>query len=369
MKRTPLYELHVARGAKITPFAGYAMPLVYSSILEEHQAVRTRAGVFDVSHMGRFLVEGPDALTFLQHVTSNDPARLSPGRAQYSLFLNEQGGIVDDLVLYRLSENRFLLVVNAANAMKDWDHLHHHTPGFSVTLSDLTEAWAQIALQGPRSETVMKDLWRLDLSDVAFYHFVEVPIEGGHTLISRTGYTGEDGFEIYAPPEVIRKIFARLLDHPDVCPAGLGARDTLRLEMGYPLWGHDIDESTTPLEAGLSWTVVLAKEHFVGREALLRQKEEGIRRKRIGFASASRRDIPREGQTIEKEGAPVGKVTSGTLSPSLGVGIGMGYVPVEHTRVGGRLTIAGRRPFEVTVVRLPFYKQGSLKSPGKKGGA
>ena len=368
MKRTPLYDLHVAHGARITPFAGYAMPLVYASILEEHRAVRTRAGVFDVSHMGRFLVEGPDALAFLQYVTSNDPARLAPGGAQYSLFLNEQGGIVDDLVLYRLAENRFLLVVNAANAMKDWDHLHRHTPGFSVKLTDLTEAWAQIALQGPRSETVMKDLWGLDLSDVAFYHFVEAPLEGGHALISRTGYTGEDGFEIYAPPEVIRKVFTRLLEHPDVSPAGLGARDTLRLEMGYPLWGHDIDETTTPLEAGLAWTVVLAKARFVGREAMLRQKEQGIARKRIGFQSASRREIPREGLTIEKEGTAVGKVTSGTLSPSLGVGIGMGYVPVEHARVGDRFTIAGRKPFEVTVVRLPFYKQGSLKSSRKKGG-
>jgi len=369
MKPTPLYALHVAHGARITSFAGYAMPLMYTSILEEHQAVRTRAGVFDVSHMGRFLVEGPDALVFLQYVTSNDPARLQPGGAQYSLFLNDQGGIVDDLVLYRLAENRFLLVVNAANTMKDWDHLHRHAPGFSVKLTDFTEAWAQIALQGPRSETVMKDLWGLNLSDLAFYRFVEVPLEGGNVLISRTGYTGEDGFEIYGPPEVIQKVFTRLLEHPDVSPAGLGARDTLRLEMGYPLWGHDIDESTTPLEAGLAWTVVLAKERFVGREALLRQKEQGITRRRIGFQSPSRREIPREGETLEKKGTAVGKVTSGTLSPSLGVGIGMGYVSVEHARVGDRLTVVGRKPIEVTVVDLPFYKQGSLKSLRPKGGA
>lgn len=369
MKRTPLFDLHVAHGARMVPFAEYSMPLVYTSILEEHQAVRTRAGVFDVSHMGRFLVDGPDALAFLQFVTSNDPGRLSPGGAQYSLFLNERGGIVDDLVLYRLAESRFLLVVNAANAMKDWDHLHRHTPGFSVHLRDLTENWAQLALQGPRSETVMKELFGVDLSDVAFYHFVETSLEGGHALVSRTGYTGEDGFEIYAVPDVIRRVFERLLSHPDVSPAGLGARDTLRLEMGYPLWGHDIDETTTPLEAGLSWTVVLSKERFLGKEALLKQKETGIARKRVGFQSASRRDIPREGLAILKKGMEIGKVTSGTLSPSLGVGIGMGYVPVEHARVGDALTIAGRKPFDVTIVRMPFYKHGSLKSPAKKGGA
>ncbi len=361
MKRTPLYEVHRELGARMTPFAGYEMPLVYTSMVEEHRAVRTRAGVFDVSHMGRFLIEGPDALAFLQFITSGDPARIQPGEAQYTLLLNEQGGIVDDLVLYRLDQERFLLVVNAANAMKDWDHLHRHAPGFSVRLKDLSPAWAQIALQGPASEAILRDLWGLDLGDVAFYHFVEAPLAGGHALISRTGYTGEDGFEIYAPPFVIVEAFRQLVRHPEVKPAGLGARDTLRLEMGYPLWGQDIDETTTPLEAGLTWTVVLAKERFVGREALLRQKAEGVRRKRVGLQTASRRDIPRSGMEIRKEERTLGNVTSGTLSPTLGVGIGMGYVPVEYARVGEEMEVVHRRRFAAKVVRMPFYKEGSLK--------
>lgn len=360
MKRTPLYEIHTSLGAHMVPFGGYTMPLRYTSILEEHQAVRTRAGVFDVSHMGRFLVEGSEALPFLQYVTSNDPARLSPGAAQYTLFLNDQGGIVDDLVLYRLADDRFLCVVNAANAMKDWDHLHRYTPSFSVKLTDLTDSWAQLALQGPESESILHTIWGLDLSDVSFYHFVEGPMASGHALISRTGYTGEDGFEIYAPPFVIAEVFKKLLD-AGVKPVGLGARDTLRLEMGYPLWGNDIDETTTPLEAGLAWTVVLSKKDFIGKEALLQQKQEGLRRKRIGLQTTSRKDIPRSGMEIRKNNAFLGKITSGTLSPTLGVGIAMGYVPAEHARVGDTVGVGQRRFFSATLVRFPFYKTGSLK--------
>ncbi len=364
LKRTPLYDAHVALGAKIVPFAGFEMPVQYpTGITREHQAVRTAAGLFDVSHMGEFLVEGPGALAFVSHVTSNDPARLAVGQVQYSVFCLPDGGIVDDLLVYRLGEQRFRLVVNGANIAKDWAHVTRLASDFDVTLTDESDDIGLVALQGPAAEEILQPLVDVDLGSIGFYWFEEGHVDGVAGVISRTGYTGEAGFELYVPSDSTRAVWDRLLEagaDRGLIPVGLGSRDSLRLEMGYALYGNDIDEGTSPLEAGLSWLVKLDNDPFVGRDALTAQKDAGLTRRLTGF-KLTERGFPRPGYEVIYRGESVGPVRSGTLGPSLGYGIGTAYLPPD-AQVGDELRIRIRdRDIAGEVVRLPFYTGGSLK--------
>lgn len=364
LKRTPLYDAHVALGAKLVPFAGFEMPVQYpTGITREHEAVRSSAGMFDVSHMGEFLVEGPEALAFVSFVTTNDPAQLALGQVQYSVFCLADGGIVDDLLVYRMGEQRFRLVVNGANIDKDWAHVTGLAGDFDVELTDESDDIGLIALQGPAAEAILRPLVDVDLASMGFYWFAEGHVDGVPGVISRTGYTGEAGFELYLPPADTRGVWDRLLDigeGHDLMPAGLGSRDSLRLEMGYALYGNDIDEQTSPLEAGLSWLVKLGKDSFVGREALLAQKEAGLERRLRGFR-LNERGFPRPGYDVIFGGEVAGPVRSGTLSPTLGSGIGTAYLPAD-AGPGDPMSIRIRdRDISAEVVPLPFYGGGSLK--------
>lgn len=344
-------------------FAGYALPVQFQGVIPEHLAVRNSVGVFDVSHMGRFEVRGRDALDFVNYVTTNDVQACAPGQAQYSVFCYPDGGIVDDLLVYNLGDY-LLLVVNGANRAKDFEWLQQNRRG-DVVLSDVTDSIAQLAVQGPKSEAVMQQLVDIPLSPLRFYWSAWCTICGQRALISRTGYTGEDGFEIYFPAEAAHQVWDAVLDAGksfDIQPAGLGARDTLRLEMKYALYGNDIDETTNPLEAQLGFVTKLEKAGvFIGCEALRRIKAEGVKRKLVGFETSAQH-IPRPHYELYREGKKVGYVTSGTLSPSLRVGIGMGYVAVPNTGVGTALEIdiRGRRAPAV-IVATPFYKHGTRK--------
>ena len=364
LKKTPLYEEHVALGAKMVPFAGFEMPVQYpTGIRGEHEAVRAAAGLFDVSHMGEFLVTGPDALGFVSFVTSNDPARLDAGKVQYSVLCHETGGIVDDLLVYRLGEQRFRLVVNAANLAKDWAHLAALAPRFDVQLEDESDRIGLLALQGPVAQAILSPLTSVDLEKIEFYAFDQGQVAGVPGVISRTGYTGEDGFELYVPAERTAALWRALLEAGEphgLVPAGLGARDSLRLEMGYALYGNDIDDGTSPLEAGLSWLVRLGKEDFLGKAELVRQKEEGLTRRLAGFRLMER-GFPRPGYPVVFGGEEVGAVRSGTLSPSLGVGIGTAYLPPD-AEPGDRVQVRIRdRELQGEVVRMPFYHEGSVR--------
>ena len=364
LKRTPLYDAHVALGAKIVPFAGFEMPVQYpTGITREHEAVRSAAGMFDVSHMGEFLVEGPDALAFVSFVTSNDPAQLALGQVQYSVFCLPDGGIVDDLLVYRMGEQRFRLVVNGANIDKDWAHVSELARDFDLGLTNESDDIGLIALQGPMAEAILQPLVDVDLAPIGFYWFEEGHVGGFPGVISRTGYTGEAGFELYLAPDGTRAVWDRLLEAGEgrgLIPAGLGSRDSLRLEMGYALYGNDIDEQTSPLEAGLSWLVKLDKDSFVGRDALLAQKEAGLTRRLRAFRLAER-GFPRPGYDVICRGEAVGPVRSGTLSPTLGCGIGTAYLPTD-ARPGDELSIRIReRDIPGEIVPLPFYDGGSLE--------
>lgn len=364
LKSTPLHEEHVRLGAKMVPFAGFSMPVQYpTGIRREHEAVRSAAGLFDVSHMGEFLVEGPDALAFLSYAITNDPARLDTGQVQYTVVCLPDGGIVDDMLVYRLDEDRFRLVPNASNIAKDWAHLSTLARDFDVRLEDESDRTGLLALQGPSAELVLAPLASADLHTVGYYRFVEGEVAGEDAVISRTGYTGEDGFELYLPAGRTAAVWRALLEggaDQGLIPAGLGCRDSLRLEAGLALYGNDIDEQTSPLEAGLSWLVKLDKESFVGKEALLRQKETGPARKLSGFR-LTQRGFPRSGHDVKYAGQIVGPVRSGTVSPSLGVGIGTAYLPREATP--GDPVQVRIRDQEVAgeVVRLPFYTEGSVR--------
>lgn len=367
MKKTPLYEKHIALGAKMTPFAGFEMPVVYTGITEEHQAVRKQAGLFDVSHMGEFIVKGKEALQLVQHITSNDGSKLFPGRIQYSCFPNEEGGIVDDLLVYRLSDDEcgegemaFMLVVNGANIEKDWKWVNANNK-FDAVVSNASDQTALIALQGPQSTEILSSLTKLDLGSMPYYHFKKGSLAGqDNILISTTGYTGSGGFEIYAANHQIGPIWDAIMESGEMHglkPAGLGARDTLRLEMGYCLYGNDITDETSPLEAGLGWITKLNKGEFVGSEKIKSLKEAGLQKKLVAFTVSDRR-VPRNGYPIFNEsGDEVGSVTSGTQSPSLGQPIGMGYVKNEYAAEGSKLLIgAGKKMLTANVCKLPFYK-------------
>ncbi|HEX9309618.1 MAG TPA: glycine cleavage system aminomethyltransferase GcvT [Gemmatimonadaceae bacterium] len=360
LKRTPLYDVHVALGAKIVPFAGFEMPVQYpTGITAEHRAVRESVGLFDVSHMGEFIVRGSQAVEFVNYVTTNDVASLHPGQAQYSTILREDGTIVDDCLVYRASD-RVLMVVNGSNIDKDFAHISRFAGNFDVTLEDISDQIALLALQGPDAERILQKHTRTDLSKIKYYEFTTGTVAGvDKVYISRTGYTGEDGFELYFPAERAATIWNALTASGEVTPAGLGARDSLRLEMGMALYGNDLDDTTTPLEASLGWLVKMKKGDFVGRDALMRQKETGLARKLVGFKTAER-SFPRHGYPVFVEGKPSGDVRSGTMSPTLGIPIGTAYVPPEFASEGSPLEIEIRgKRIPATVEKMPFYKNGS----------
>jgi aminomethyltransferase len=364
LKRTPLYEEHRGAGAKLVPFAGYEMPVQYpSGITAEHLAVRGGAGLFDVSHMGEIEVHGDRALDFVQFVTTNDASRLEVGQAQYSTLPDAEGRLLDDLIVYRFPDH-YLLVVNASNRERDLAWLERHAPEFGVELRDRSDEIALLALQGPRAAVVLGRLTPDDLDEIGYYRFRTGTVDDIEMVISRTGYTGEDGFELYLPAGDAARVWRRLLEagrEEGLVPAGLGARDSLRLEMGYALYGNDLDETTTPLEGGLGWVTKLDKGPFLGREALIAQKEAGVSRKLVGFRLLER-GFPRSGYEVRQEGVAVGEVTSGVVSPSLGTGIGLARVSSDAAKPGTRISIVIRnQEIPAEVMRPPFYTEGTVK--------
>jgi aminomethyltransferase len=359
--RTPLYECHLEAGARMVGFAGWEMPVQYSGVLEEHRAVRNAAGLFDVSHMGEVSVRGPGAEGFLQRLTPNDVSKLAPGRAHYSGLLTERGTYLDDLLIYRLDAQEFLVVVNAANAGSDFEWIESHAADAEdVRVENVSDRYALLALQGPRALEILTPLVAGDPAGIRYYGFERGEVAGATALVSRTGYTGEDGFELYVAPEDAPRIWNRLLEQGSdagLIPAGLGARDTLRLEAGMALYGHEIDDTTTPWEAGLGWVVKLDKGEFIGRRALAEQKEAGVARKLVGF-EVKGRGIAREGHPVCIGDEIVGRVTSGTYSPTFEKALGMAYVPVAAAEPGTGIEIEVRnRRLAAEVVRLPFYKR------------
>lgn len=366
-KKTPFYNKHVELNADIHEFAGYEMPIRYSDgIIKEHLAVRDSVGMFDLSHMGEFFVSGKDALNYVQTLITNDASTLDVEQVLYTTMCYEDGGIVDDLLVYRF-EDKFMLVVNAANIDKDWEWCSKIKEDFDVELENKSDEIGLLAIQGPNAENVLETLTDENLSDIGFYHFIEGEISGVEMIISRTGYTGEDGFELYLAPEHCEKLWDEVADagkEYDIKPVGLGARDTLRLEMKYCLYGNDIDETTTPLEAGLSWVVKFDKDvDFIGKEPLLEQKKTKSVNKRLIAFEMKDRSIPRPGYTIySPEDEVIGEVTSGTKSPSLSIGIGLGYVDKTYRKSGTEIQIQVRKRMSpAVVVKPPFYKDGSRK--------
>jgi len=360
LKRTPLYNVHAALGAKIVPFAGFEMPVQYpTGITAEHKAVREKAGLFDVSHMGEFIVRGPQAVELVNHVTTNDVAALKPGQAQYSTILRENGTTVDDCLVYR-ADDRVLIVVNGSNIDKDFAHISRFVKDFDATLDDISDKVALLALQGPDAARILQKHTDTKLSEIKYYEFTTGTVAGVEKVyISRTGYTGEDGFELYFPGEHAEKLWRALTASGEVTPAGLGARDSLRLEMGMALYGNDLDDTTTPLEASLGWLVKMKKGDFVGRDALAKQKDEGVKRKLVGFTT-SERSFPRHGYPVFAKGKPSGEVRSGTMSPTLGIPIGTAYVPPDSAAEGSPLEIEIRgKRIPATVQKMPFYRDGS----------
>jgi aminomethyltransferase len=357
VKRVPLNDVHVKLGAKMVPFAGFNMPVRYSSDIEEHMAVRNGLGVFDVSHMGEFTLKGPNALDLIQRVTSNDASKLVSGQAQYSCLPNETGGIVDDLIVYKIKDDDYLLVVNAGNIQKDWEWIsRYNTKG--VDMNDISEDVCLFAVQGPAATKVLQTLTKEDLGAIKYYHFCVGEFAGvPGVIMSNTGYTGAGGFEIYVAKEHALKAWDAIFEagkESNIKPIGLGARDTLRLEMGFCLYGNDIDDTTSPLEAGLGWITKFTKE-FTNSENLRKQKEEGVKKKLVGFKMIDK-GIPRHDYIIkDASGNSIGKVTSGTISPVLGIGIGLGYVSIEHSSPGSDIFIDVRgKMLKANVNKLPL---------------
>lgn len=360
MKETALKQIHENLGAKMLPFAGYDMPITYEGVNAEHETVRNAVGVFDVSHMGEFMLSGPHALDLIQKVTTNDASVLTVGRAQYSCLPNTEGGIVDDLIVYKMKEDQYLLVVNASNIDKDWDWISAHND-MGVEMQNLSDEYSLLAIQGPKAVEAMQPLSAIDLSAIKYYHFEVGDFAGiDNVIISATGYTGSGGFEIYCKNSDVVQIWNRAFEAGKffgIKPIGLAARDTLRLEMGFCLYGNDIDDTTSPLEAGLGWITKFNKD-FINSENLKKQKEEGVKRKLVAF-ELTERGVPRHDYEItDKNGNVIGKVTSGTMSPSMNKGIGLGYVPVEHSAIDSDIFIRIRKnDVPAKVVKLPFYKK------------
>ncbi|MCC9135657.1 glycine cleavage system aminomethyltransferase GcvT [Pontibacter silvestris] len=360
LKKIALNDTHEALGAKMVPFAGYNMPVRYSSDLDEHNTVRNAVGIFDVSHMGEFLVKGPGALDLIQRITSNDASKLADGKVQYSCFPNDEGGIVDDLLVYRLGEEDYMLVVNASNIDKDWAWVNKFNTG-GVELENVSDNISLFAVQGPKATEALQALTAVNLSSMAYYTFERGEFAGvQNVIISATGYTGAGGFEIYVKNDDAKRVFEAIMEAGKefgIKPIGLGARDTLRLEMGFCLYGNDIDDTTSPIEAGLGWITKFDKE-FTNSESLKEQKASGVSRKLVGFEMVDRA-IPRSHyEIVNAEGEKVGEVTSGTMSPSLGKGIGLGYITKELSKPGSEVFVRVRnKDMKAQVVKLPFIKK------------
>src|SRR6185503_19528142 len=362
LKKTPLHARHRAHGARMVEYGGWDMPVEYSGIVDEHMAVRTRGGLFDVSHMGEIEIAGADALQAVQHITSNDASRLSDGQIQYSALTTPEGTFVDDVLTYRLAGDHFMLVVNASNIVKDfhWIAQHVKEAGGDAAAVNTSSRYALIALQGPVAQDVLQTLTGIDLSAIKYYWFATGEVAGVRVTVSRTGYTGEDGFEVFAPPSSAERVWDAILQagkSAGVIPAGLGARDTLRLEASMRLYGNDMDETTTVVEADLNWIVGWKKDAFLGSEVLKRQKAEGVSRKLAGFEMLERA-IARHGHDVYVDGRKAGLVTSGTQTPFLKKAIGMAYLPPDRTAPGTEfeIDIRGRRA-RAAVVPMPFYKR------------
>jgi aminomethyltransferase len=357
LKFVPLNDLHVKLGAKMVPFAGFNMPVRYSSDIEEHMTVRKGVGVFDVSHMGEFLIQGPQALDLIQRVTSNDASKLVDGQAQYSCLPNETGGIVDDLIVYKMKDNDYMVVVNASNIEKDWNWItKFNTKG--ATMKNISENICLFAVQGPKALATLQKLTKINLADIEYYHFTKGEFAGvNHVILSNTGYTGAGGFEVYIDKQYAEKTWNAIFEAGkefDIKPIGLGARDTLRLEMGFCLYGNDIDDATSPIEGGLGWITKFTKT-FTNSDAIKKQKENGVKKKLVGFKMIDK-GIPRHDYQIKTaSGNVIGKVTSGTMSPVLGIGVGLGYVATEHSSPGTEIFVDVRgRLLKASVSKPPF---------------
>jgi aminomethyltransferase len=360
MKNTALTHIHESLGAKMLPFAGYNMPILYDGVNVEHETVRQGVGVFDVSHMGEFLLSGPNASALIQKVTSNDASALTVGKAQYSCLPNNEGGIVDDLIVYKMKEDQYLLVVNASNIDKDWDWISSHND-LDVEMRNVSDDYSLLAIQGPKAVQAMQSLSSIDLSEIKYYHFEVGDFAGfNNVIISATGYTGSGGFEIYCKNDQVEAIWNKVFEAGaafGIKPIGLAARDTLRLEMGFCLYGNDINDTTSPLEAGLGWITKFTKD-FVNSDGLRKQKEEGLTRKLVGF-ELTERGVPRQDyEIVDKDGNIIGTVTSGTMSPSMNKGIGLGYVTTANSAIDTEIFIRIRKnDVPAKVVKLPFYKK------------
>ena len=361
MRKTQLNDRHEALGAKMVPFAGFYMPVQYEGVKAEHETVRNAVGVFDVSHMGEFLITGPNALALIQKVTTNDASVLTTGRAQYSCMPNGKGGIVDDLIIYCFDEEKFLLVVNASNIEKDWNWIDAHN-SMGAEMRNLSDDYSLLAIQGPKAVEAMQSLTSIDLSAIKYYHFEVKDFAGiENIIISATGYTGSGGFEIYCKNDQVEQVWDKVMEAGadfGIKPIGLAARDTLRLEMGFCLYGNDIDDTTSPLEAGLGWITKLAKNDFNDKAFLAKQKEDGITKRLVAFEMVDR-GIPRHDYPIlDAEGNSIGRVTSGTMSPSMNIGIGLGYVNIANKAVDNEIMIEIRKKHvKAKIVKLPFYKK------------
>ena len=364
LKQTPLNAIHRQMGGRMVDFGGWDMPVQYpAGTIEEHLRTRTHAGLFDVSHMGEIDVKGADAIAFVNRLTSNDVTKLVDGQAQYSALTTPQGTVIDDLLVYRLAADHLLLVVNASTTEKDWEWIKSHHSGESVELNNVSADYCQLAIQGPDAQSILQKLTDVPLSEIKYYHFTHGTVDGVAGIVSRTGYTGEDGFEVYAPADRAEQLWNKILDAGQtgtttgVLPCGLAARNTLRLEAGMALYGNDIDDTTTLLEANLGWICKLDKGDFTGREALARQKEEGVKRKLVGF-EVTDRGIARDHQDVVVDGQRIGHVTSGSPAPFLKKNIGLAYVPLEYANVGQEIHIDVRgRLVAAQIVKTPFYKR------------
>ncbi len=359
LRATPLNSVHRALGARLVDFGGWEMPVQYSGIVEEHQAVRNSVGLFDVSHMGEIEICGPEAARLADFATTNSAARLKQGQVQYSGLLYAHGGFVDDILVHKVADDSYFLCVNASNQEKDFEHIHAQNR-FDAQVKFVSDRYAQLAIQGPQALPTLQKLTPADLASMRYYWFTDSTVEGAPARIARTGYTGEDGFEIYIPPEDAERIWQRMLQAGKefgIKPCGLGARDTLRLEAGMALYGHEIDASISPLEAGLDWIVKLEKAEFTGRDALLKQKASGLQRKLSGFEMRGR-GIAREGYEVLLDGVGAGWVTSGSPSPTLNRNIGFCYLPAAAAQTGRTIQIMVRnQPVEAVTVQTPFYKR------------
>ena len=356
-KKTCLYDKHVALGALMSPFGGFEMPIQYSGIVDEHQAVRQSCGVFDVSHMGEVLITGPDAERYVNHIFTNDVTGMSAGKILYGMMCYENGGVVDDLLVYKCGENEFFLVINAANIDKDWEWIQEHSKDYNVKLDHQSDSYGELAVQGPESEQVMKEVLGIDGSDLTFYTFKQI----GNVIISRTGYTGEDGFEIYAAPNYINECWDKLVASGRCKPCGLGCRDTLRFEVGLPLYGDELSAEITPIMTGLGIFVKLDKDEFIGKDALARQKAEGPTKKLVGI-ELNDKAIPRHGYVVLKDGQPIGEVTTGYHTISTDKSVCMALIDTQFAKLGTEVDIQIRKKvFPGKVVKKQFYNKNYKK--------